>query len=161
ATIELQVSAGPFGPSTNEITGAVFTLADVTALRISERRFRALAESIPQIVWTTDNSGRLEWCNTVGIEYFGMAAPETGPSIERVVDHDDLVRFQDLWGRALQAGAPLQAECRLKNKRGEARWFLILAVPIRDPRGQVTQWFGTSTDVDAQKSIENDLRSAN
>ena len=160
-TIELQVSAGPFGPSRDETTGAVFTLADVTALRSSERRFRALTESIPQIVWTADSAGRLEYCNTVGTEYFGMNAPEIGPAIERVVYGDDLARFHDLWGRALQSGKPLQAECRLKNGRGDARWFLIRAVPIRDLRGQIAQWFGTSTDVDAQKGIENDLRSAN
>jgi PAS domain S-box-containing protein len=160
-TVELQVSAGPFGPSADEITGAVFTLADVTALRTSERRFRDLAESIPQIVWVADASGRLEYLNTVGADYFGMTVDELGQAIERAVHPDDSARFHELWNRALQTGMPFQAECRLKSRRGEARWFLMRAVPIRDLRGQITQWFGTSTDVDAQKGIENDLRSAN
>src|SRR5271165_1190575 len=160
-TVELQVSAGPFGPSSDEITGAVFTLADVTALRSSERRFRALAESIPQIVWTTDSSGNLEYCNTVGTEYFGMPVAELGPANNRVVHPDDRARFQEAWSRALESGLPFQAECRLKSARGDTHWFLIRAVPIRDLRGQITQWFGTSTDVDTQKAIEDDLRSAN
>src|SRR5579871_5539495 len=64
--VELQVSAGPFMPLANEVSGAIFTLADVTALKNSERQFRALAESIPQIVWTLDRSGRLDYCNSIG-----------------------------------------------------------------------------------------------
>lgn len=159
--VELQVSAGSFGPSPHESTGAVFTLADVTALRTSARRFRALAESIPQIVWTTDSSGRLEYCNAVGTEYFGMTAPELFESGNRMVHPDDRTNFLEMWSRALETGMPFQSECRMKSHRGDAHWFLIRAVPIRDLRGQISQWFGTSTDLDTQKAIENDLRSAN
>ncbi len=158
-TVELQVSAGPFGPSSTEVTGAVFTLADVTALRTSERRFRALAESIPQIVWTADSSGRLEYSNAVGAEYFGMTSRELADA--NVVHPDDLSSLNERWRRCLQSGAAFQADCRLKSRWGEMRWFLIRAVPIRDLRGGITQWFGTSTDVDAQKRVENDLRRAN
>jgi PAS domain S-box-containing protein len=38
------------------------------------------------------------------------------------------------------------------------RWFLIRALPVRDETGQITQWFGTCTDIDVQKRTEEALR---
>jgi len=159
--VELQVSAGPFAAAHTDISGAVFTLADVTSLRNSEQRFRALSESIPQIVWTLDRSGRLDYCNSVGTGYFGMSIQELSANWDAVVHPDDLPEVQKWRDQSVNDGAPLHAEYRLMSASGEARWFLVRAVPVRDASGQITQWFGTSTDVDAQKATENDLRRAN
>ncbi|HYK53773.1 MAG TPA: SpoIIE family protein phosphatase, partial [Candidatus Eremiobacteraceae bacterium] len=38
-----------------------------------------------------------------------------------------------------------------KSHDGQYRWFLVRAEPMRDERGTVTRWYGTNTDVDAQK----------
>ena len=159
--VELQLSAGPFEPIENGARGAVFTLADVTSLRLSEQRFRALADLIPQIVWTLDPSGELQYCNHVGTDYFGMPVRELAHARDRVVHPDDLAELNDAWKRFMEAEEPFQAEYRFVSHRGESRWFLVRAVPIRGAGGEVTQWFGTSTDVDDQKRIENELRSAN
>lgn len=161
SVIELQVSCGPLATGQADVTGAVFTLADVTALRTSEQRFRALTESIPQIVWTLDRSGRLDYCNSVGIDYFGRSVQELAARWDEVIHPDDLEQARQYWDEAMVAGQPFQAEFRMIRHSGEARWFLIRAVPVRDANGRITQWFGTSTDVDAQKRTENDLRRAN
>ena len=159
--VELLVSAGPFGPAENEITGAVFTLSDVTALRNSEQRFRTMAETIPQIVWTLDRTGRMEYCNNVGLEYFGMTVQELAESQWEVVQTEDAARVRPLWLKALESAEPFEAEYRMCGHDGTAHWFLVRALPIRDANGRVMQWFGTSTDVDAQKRTETDLRKAN
>lgn len=159
--VELLVSAGPFGPSDNEINGAVFTLADVTELRNSEQRFRALAESIPQIVWTLDRSGRMDYCNNVGQDYFGMTVQELAAAGWTVVQREDASRVSELWQNAFQSGESFQAEYRMCGRDRKPRWFLVRAVPVRDISGRITQWFGTSTDVDDQKRIETSLRTAN
>jgi PAS domain S-box-containing protein len=161
SVVELHISAGPFTPLGDEISGAIFTLADVTALKNSERQFRALAESIPQIVWILDRSGRLEYCNTVGTEYFGKTVEELAECGNDVVHPADRSRAEEARQQFVHSGQPLQAEWRLVGRDGKARWFLVRALPIRDSNGQITQWFGTSTDVDAQKHVENELRRAN
>ncbi|MGH7489585.1 MAG: PAS domain S-box protein, partial [bacterium] len=38
------------------------------------------------------------------------------------------------------------------------RWFLSLAVPIRDPEGKIVRWLGTNTDITEQRCAENRLR---
>jgi PAS domain S-box-containing protein len=50
-------------------------------------------------------------------------------------------------------------EERLKNgQTGEYRWFLSRAVPVRNEAGQIIKWFGTCTDIDERKRMEEALR---
>jgi len=51
-----------------------FVLAREEALRESEARFRALAEAMPQMVWTADAAGRLDYLNPRWFAYTGGAA---------------------------------------------------------------------------------------
>jgi len=50
-------------------------------------------------------------------------------------------------------------EERLRNSQtGEYRWFLVRAMPMRDDAGQIVKWFGTCTDIQEHKRIEQALR---
>src|SRR5262249_36006737 len=60
---------------------------------------------------------------------------------------------------ALAAGAPLETEARVRRADGEYRWFLIRAVPLRDEKGNIVQWYGTGTDIEDRKQAE-DMRTA-
>ena len=45
-----------------------------------------------------------------------------------------------------------------RSKTGEYRWFLSRALPIFDAEGKVARWFGTNTDITAQRELEQALR---
>jgi PAS domain S-box-containing protein len=61
--------------------------------------------------------------------------------------------------QTLVTGEPYESECRLRNgQTGEYRWFLNRGTPVRDETGQIVKWFGTNTDIDEQKRIEQALR---
>jgi two-component system CheB/CheR fusion protein len=49
-------------------------------------------------------------------------------------------------------------ENRLRNGRGEYRWHLVRATPQTDDNGKVTMWVGTSTDINDNKRIQQDLK---
>src|SRR4029077_18805674 len=107
--VELLLSAGPFRPSAGDIQGAVFTFSDVSALREaqrslrqSEERFRDLAESIPQLVWTTDAEGRLDYCNTRMIEYFGKTFEDLVRDQFGLIHPDDVAETRLAWLGALE-----------------------------------------------------------
>src|SRR5207247_5252096 len=73
----------------------------------SERRFRELADAIPQIVWTATPDGSLDHLNARAVEYTGIGKDElTGWSWERVIHPDDLADTMRAWGEILQTTVP-------------------------------------------------------
>ena len=68
-----------------------------------------------------------------------------------MIHPDDLDRATEGWERARALGEPITIEFRLRDREGRYRWFLSRALPIHDDSGRVMRWYGTSTDIDAQK----------
>jgi signal transduction histidine kinase len=56
------------------------------------------------------------------------------------------------------AGEPFEREMRLRRADGEYRWFLVRVVPLRDERGHIVKWCGTSTEIEDRKRAEDALR---
>jgi PAS domain S-box-containing protein len=124
----------------------------------SERRFRDLADAMPQIVYVTRVDGTIEFVNRQWREYTRMTTAEAG-ELPAVIHADDLPGLMQAWQAASASGTPLTAEFRLKRASdGVYRWFLTRNVPIRDGEGRVVRWYGTSTEIDDRKRIEEELR---
>lgn len=125
----------------------------------SEEKFRQLADLIPQIIWTANPEGYINYYNSRWYEYTGFNEPEFGDSSWIPALHpDDVSLVSRTWYQSVHAGSPYQLEFRLKNANtGEYRWFLSKALPIRDKEGIITNWFGTCTDIHEQKSITEKL----
>src|SRR5690606_681079 len=51
--------------------------AAAEALRASESGFRALAEAMPQMVWTTDADGVNDYANRQWVDYTGLSLEQT------------------------------------------------------------------------------------
>jgi len=131
------------------------------ALRASERQFRDLAQALPNQVWTAQADGALDWFNDSVLNYSGEE-PEVlaGSGWTRIVHPDDLSAASSAWAAALAAGKPYQTEFRLRRADGVYRWHLARAVPShRD--GAIDRWVGTSTDIDDQKAVAEQLAKLN
>jgi PAS domain S-box-containing protein len=125
----------------------------------SGRRFRLLSENIPQLVWIADAEARTRYYNQRWYEYTGQTAAQAGGYGWRQAVHpDDLESNRLIWEQAIQRGENFQNELRLRRHDGEYRWFLVRAVPVRDSRGRLERWFGTSTDITDRKLTEQRLR---
>jgi PAS domain S-box-containing protein len=123
---------------------------------------RQLADALPQIVWVTRPDGRHLYYNRRWYEYTGMAIDQgADEEWDRLFHPHDVDRANQLWAEALQAGEPYNIEFRFRRAAdGEYRWFLGRALPHRDAEGQITNWFGTCTDIHEQKLVELALRDA-
>lgn len=158
-------SAAPVRDADGNVTGSAVAIQDITelrkaqqALRLSEEHFRSMAEALPQIVWTADSAGGVDWFNRRWYEYTGL--PEgigEGWSWDQSLHPDDLPGTLIGWQDALCRGALFQNEIRIRRHDGHYHWFLVRAWPLRDAQGGVVRWFGTNTDIQDLKQAEADL----
>lgn len=128
-----------------------------------EQRFRFLAESIPQIVWTTGPDGAVEYINARGASYFAVEPEHIVRSGWLAYVHpEDLEEATERWNSSLWTGKPYEILLRLQRGSDDCwRWHLVRALPLRATGGSPVQWFGTFTDVDDQKTIEAELTRTN
>lgn len=128
------------------------------ALRDSEERFRALANTIDQFAWTCDQLGYATWYNDRWYDYTGTTFEDMrGEGWKQVMHPDHLDRVMSHLKECLSTRQPWEDTFPIRGKNGEYRWFLSRAVPIRMPDGQVLRWFGTNTDVTDLRVLQQAL----
>ena len=130
------------------------------ALRQSEERFRQLAESMPQVVWSTTAGGTPDYVNARWTELTGcdLAATLTG-DFRQGMTAEDLETMERAAAEGLRLGEPYSFECRFRRiADGALRWHLVRSTPVRNAGGEVVKWLGTSTDIDEQKRAAEALR---
>jgi PAS domain S-box-containing protein len=126
------------------------------ALQESESRLRTLADTLPQLVWVSNPEGMVQWQNLRNKEFFGDYYP--GLQWMQFLHPDDVQRTTDVWQAALRTGDDYEIEYRFFDQRtGGYRWFLVNAIPLRNSDGEITNWFGTCTDIHDQKLMTKKL----
>ena len=124
----------------------------MAALSESEARFRAIADSMPQMVWSTRPDGFHDYYNARWYEFTGVPTGSTdGEGWNGMFHPDDQERAFRVWQDSLETGQPYEIEYRLRRHDGVYRWTLGRARPIRNEAGDITRWFGTCTDIDDLK----------
>ncbi len=133
-------------------------------LRESEASFHHfLADAMPQIVFTTDAKGGLDYYNQRRYDYTGMTFEQTKDwGWQPVIHPDDLENCMMLWTGALKACEPMQVLYRFRRASDNTyRWHLGQSRPIRNDQGVVVRWFGTATDIEDFKQAEMQIRILN
>ncbi|MCX5744484.1 MAG: GAF domain-containing protein, partial [Proteobacteria bacterium] len=132
----------------------------IEAARASER-LSDLADNMAQHAWIADERGAITWFNGRWFEYTGTHADDdVGWGWTRVHHPDHVQRVVATWQRAWDTGVAWEDTFPLRGKDGTYRWFLARAQPIRDERGRVVRWFGTHTDITAQRETQTALEAA-
>ena len=128
--------------------------------RESEERYRFLAEAQPDQIWTATPHGELDYVNQRVLDYFEVDfADIVRDGWTSVVHPDDLPRTRERWQRSLDTGVPYENEVRLRRGAdGAYRWHLTRALPMRDRADTIVKWFGSHTDIDDQKRVEESQR---
>ena len=148
-----------------EIDGIGIIATEVTSqalfnkqIKENEKRFRLLADSMPQLIWTSDAKGNLNYYNKSTLDYSGL----TDNKIKRgdwtqMIHPDDREENIRLWVKAIETGKDFIFEHRFRKYTGEYRWQLSHAVPQLDENRNIQMWVGTSTDIQDQKEFTDEL----
>jgi PAS domain S-box-containing protein len=125
------------------------------ALRDSEHRFRQLAESLPQLVWTCGPQGFCDYVSRQWLDYTGMPAiAQLGFGWQQQLHPADKERVSEAWTKAIAQTTEFRSELRLRRHDGTYRWFDTRAVPLYSSKGDITKWIGSNTDIDDRKRLE-------
>ncbi|GHO45826.1 PAS domain S-box protein [Ktedonospora formicarum] len=156
----LDVAVTPHRDADHHIAYLVIAGIDITERKRAEAEIHALIDAIPQLVWTTQPDGFHDLFNQRWHDYSGQSTAEAqGEGWMQTLHPEDRHRARTAWQHAVQTGGVYETEVRLhQGTTGEYRWFLARAMPVRDERGQILKWFGTSTDIDEKKQAEQQLK---
>lgn len=132
------------------------TLRDITnekfyehELQEREKRFRKLADIMPQFVWTADRNGNFDYYNKAVYDYTGLNTEQlSGSGLLQVIHPEDRELNFNTWQTSVKTGEPFLMEHRFRRHDGEYGWRLSRAVPFHDHEGKIQMWVGTSTDID-------------
>ncbi|TCN56551.1 PAS domain S-box protein [Flavobacterium circumlabens] len=154
-----------FMDDTGEPLKMIGTILDITNEREREdlllgreQKFRMLADSVPQLIWTADSQGNFNYFNLSVYKYTGLAESEMSQGgLLSLIHKEDRDQFMKLWSAAIGAGTDLSIEHRLLNVKGQYRWHLSHASAQKDILGNIQIWVGTSHDIQNQKTFTNEL----
>ncbi|HEV7605884.1 MAG TPA: PAS domain S-box protein [Steroidobacteraceae bacterium] len=153
------------GPN-GEFVGYIGTCVDITEhretveqLRENRARFKTLAESLPQMIWTCLRDGHTDYLSRQWLDYTGRSeSQQLGHGWLEQVHPDDRVKVQMEWARVVASGDTYDVSFRIRRFDGVYRWFKTRAVPLRDPAGRILKWFGSNTDIEDFVLAERKLK---
>jgi two-component system, cell cycle sensor histidine kinase and response regulator CckA len=127
-----------------------------SALARDTRQSQTLLEAIPQMVWTANAEGRVQYANRQWLEYTGLSIQQAGRlGWEHLIHPEDVKPTWCAWDHARQTGSVFEVEHRLKRAADNSyRWHLVRAVPFHDGAGHIANWVGTCTEIESRKQAE-------
>ncbi len=125
-------------------------------VRQSEAQLQELIDAIPQQVFVFDADWSPLFANRRELEYTGLTLQESQSkdAVSRIFHPEDFKSLEVMRERMRSKGAPFEMEARIRGKDGQYRWFLVRDNPLRDEQGRVLRWYGTRTDIEDRKQVE-------
>jgi PAS domain S-box-containing protein len=163
-----RIASVPLRDLEGRVSGAFSVVTDIDTLkraeetmRDSEVRLRAIANIVPDLLWSSEPDGATFWYNDRWMEYTGQTfAKAMGWGWTEAVHPDDREGAARRYREAVAGGRSLQQEQRIRSATGEYRWFLFRAEPLLGPDGRLVRMYGAATDIEDMKSAEARLREA-
>ncbi len=128
-------------------------------LRGSEKKYRELAELLPQLVYEVDDTGFITFMNAAGSQMTGYSAEDIsrGLNIRHMLRAEDLESVLQDFSDALR-GEPLQGkEYTIIGKDGRNILIIVYSSPVREDH-RIVGLRGVGIDIAERKEAEKTIR---
>lgn len=157
--IDVSLAISPLRDNNGHVIGASKIVRDISRekqaeqlILESEQRFRFLADTLPQFIWTTTPGGQVTYYNKTVFDFTGLTEDILyADGWTQMMHPEDREESMRTWMEATRAGNPYLLEHRIRRNDGEYRWYLSRALPQTDENGAIRIWVGTSADIDEIK----------
>ena len=131
----------------------------VQAFQGSNEQINSFLDVFPQMIWTATPEGAIDYVNKLFFKYTGWQSGNIpGHDWVSIVHPDDVAPNLKKWEKSLASGVPYEVEQRIKrHSDGAYIWHLVRASPLKNGKGEILKWIGTSVDIHAQKRVEENL----
>ncbi len=152
-----------FYDADNKPEKLIGTIRDITdeknhqqELEESEKRFRSLAESIPQLIWETDEKGNSLFASGKWFEYTGIY-PKGEEEWRSMIHPDDYEENARIWSHCLKTGEIYRCDVRIRRNDGDYRWHAVIGEPVLNEENKIIKWVGAFTDIHTEKAFTHEL----
>ncbi|MCL6710987.1 PAS domain S-box protein [Pseudomonas sp. R2.Fl] len=144
-----------------KVAGGISVAQDITerrrvesALRESEWRLSTLIEGIPQLVWRSSDRGYWTWASPQWEQFTGQSQQDAiGLGWLAAIHPEDRDATLQAWARAGER-EEMMVEHRVRQAdTGIFVWHSTRSRALKDPRGRIVEWLGTTTDIQQFKNL--------
>jgi PAS domain S-box-containing protein len=160
------VRAQPFRDDGGNIIGWYGVHTDIdalkqaeSALQVREHELLHIIDTVPSMLWAASPTGEATHISRRLSEYSGWSLEKfLNLGWEKFHHPDEFETTARDFFRSIQTGESFDSVHRLRRWDGEYRWHHVMGEPLRDPGGEIIQWYGLSIDIDDRKKAEDHLR---
>ncbi len=165
SVVNISLTISPIRNAAGEIIGASKIARDITpqkeaeeTLRVSNQRFRMMADSAPVLIWIADSTKGRSWFNKRWLEFTGRALEqEQGFGWTQNVHEDDLTHCLQNYAEGFDSRKPFRSEYRVRRADGMARWIIEQATPLFEgPTGGFSGYIGSCVDITEAKQLQTE-----
>jgi PAS domain S-box-containing protein len=144
--------------SARELLARVGALLELTRMRReNEERFHAFVSATSEVIYRMSP----DWHEMRHLHGRNFIADTVDPSrtwLDRYLHPDDQPRVMTVIEEAIRTKSIFQLEHRVRRVDGTLGWVFSRAIPLKDGKGNIIEWFGAMGDVTERKETEQALR---
>jgi PAS domain S-box-containing protein len=129
-----------------------------TELRASEERYRALVNSMKDVVYSLSTDGRIQFIGPQILRYGHSPEELTSKSFLEIIHPEDQSSILRDFQHAVATGEARLSEFRIVCKDGTHAWFEELGQAVSNNRGQIVAVTGMLRDITERRSAEERIR---
>jgi PAS domain S-box-containing protein len=132
--------------------------------RVIESQLQVTLNLIPAYTWYAAPSGGLAFVNQRSADYLGLPADHplrngsySGAAWDShipLLHPDDHEETRRVWSAGLSTGDACEVTFRVRNAKGDYRWFLSRAEPVRGADGCLQYWVGINFEIHELKQAQ-------